>query len=287
MIRRFLEITLMGRAIKIFLAHASEDKSRVQLLHKQLISKSFQPWLDEIDLLPGQQWRLEIPKVIRESDIFLACLSKASVQKQGYIQREFRLALDTYAERPPGKTFLIPVKLDACEIPRLQMPELGVDLADFQWLELQRDDGFDRLVKAIKSVIDVYHPPGTEPDRQLPFISCKLEVSPKYPKTYRWKALADVLVELHNPKAIGDVYLIHSGAALQSLRHTETLRRSPQALDQKRAATKKFIEHYRDQVLDGKSFKIRPRRGEYLTVYSSVYDRFLDEFARQQGQQDS
>lgn len=48
----------MGRAIQIFLAHASEDKSRVRLLHEQLASKGFKPWLDEIDLLPGQQWRV-------------------------------------------------------------------------------------------------------------------------------------------------------------------------------------------------------------------------------------
>lgn len=276
----------MGRAIQIFLAPASEDKSRVRLLHKQLAFKGFKPWLDEIDLLPGQQWRVEIPKAIRESDVFLACLSKTSVQKQGYIQREFRLALDTYSERPPGKIFFIPVKLDGCEIPRLQIPGLGLDLADFQWLELWRDDGFDRLIKAIESVIDVYHPPGTEKDRQLHFTPCKFEISPKYSKTYRWKTLADVLVELHNTKAIGDVYLIPSGAAPQRLRHTETLRNSPRAQDQKRAATEQFIEQYRDQVIDGKSFRMRTRRGECTAVYSSAYDRFLDEFARHQSQQD-
>src|ERR1700758_1314875 len=134
-------------------------------------------------------------------DVFLACLSKTSVQKQGYIQKEFRLALDAYSERPPDKIFLIPVKLNECEIPRLQIPEIGINLADFQWLDLWRDDGFDRLVKAIESVIDVYHPPGTEKDRQLPFSRCEFEVSPRYSKTYRWKTLADVLVELHNTKA--------------------------------------------------------------------------------------
>ncbi|MEH2305164.1 toll/interleukin-1 receptor domain-containing protein, partial [Nostoc sp.] len=109
--------------MKIFLAHASEDKPLVRNLHSRLLSHGFKPWLDELDILPGQTWRTAIPRAIRESDIFIACLSQRSVQKQGYIQREFRLALETYAEKPPETIYLIPLKFDNCEIPDLSGAE--------------------------------------------------------------------------------------------------------------------------------------------------------------------
>ncbi|MFM6896284.1 MAG: toll/interleukin-1 receptor domain-containing protein, partial [Microcystis panniformis] len=81
--------------IQIFLAHASEDKPAVLALHERLKQAGYKPWLDKKDLIPGQIWRDEIPKAIKASQIFLACLSAKSANKQGYIQRELRIALDT------------------------------------------------------------------------------------------------------------------------------------------------------------------------------------------------
>lgn len=121
----------MTAKTRIFVAHASEDKGLVRDLYSKLVNRGFKPWLDEIDLLPGQNWQIEIPKAIRESDIFIACLSRLSVRKQGYVQREFRSALSTYAEKPPGSIYLIPLKLDDCEIPDFQLPQLGISCVIF------------------------------------------------------------------------------------------------------------------------------------------------------------
>jgi hypothetical protein len=134
---------------KIFLAHAVEDKPRVREIYSALQRRGLDPWLDEIDLVPGQNWQLEIQKAIRESGVFVACLSRLSVSKQGYVQREFRIALNVYAEKPPGSIYLIPLKIDDCEVPELQLPQLGINLRDIQWLDYWRTDGFERLVKAI------------------------------------------------------------------------------------------------------------------------------------------
>jgi hypothetical protein len=236
----------------------------------------------------GDPKQVEIPRAISESDVFLACLSKAAALKQGYIQKEFRLALVAYSERPPGKVFLIPVKLDDCEIPRIQMPELGIDLADFQWVELWRHDGFARLVKAIGTVVDVFHPPGTEKHRQQPLTPCRFEISPKYAKMRRWTTLADVLVDLHEPGIRGAAYLIPSGVAPQSMRHTELLRNAGELLERKRAATLRFILQSRDCEIEGKWFRMRKRSGEeVIAVYSLSYDLCLDEFARNNASSDN
>jgi hypothetical protein len=56
-------------AAKIFLAHASQDKPQVRKLYADLKKHGFEPWLDEINLVPGQNWKVEIPKVIRQEPV--------------------------------------------------------------------------------------------------------------------------------------------------------------------------------------------------------------------------
>ena len=142
--------TTESQAIRIFLAHAKEDKDAVIGLYDRLKQQGYQPWLDEKDLLPGQNWGDEIPKAIRESDIFIACLSKLSVAKQSYVQREFRMALNELADKPPGTIYLIPLRLDDCQIPELRQNEYGINFQDYHWLDYFEPDGFERLVKALK-----------------------------------------------------------------------------------------------------------------------------------------
>jgi TIR domain len=83
------------KPIQIFLCHASEDKIAVMAIYDRLKGLGYQPWLDQHELLPGQRWRVEIPKAIRASDYILIFLSKTSVAKRGYVQAEFKLTLNS------------------------------------------------------------------------------------------------------------------------------------------------------------------------------------------------
>jgi hypothetical protein len=112
----FAEIPM--NAPKIFLSYASEDKDVVTRVHAELVKFGFQPWLDKIDLQPGENWRASISKAIRTSDYVMVFLSKASVSKRGFVQKEFRIALDVLRECPEADIFLIPVKIDDCDVPR-------------------------------------------------------------------------------------------------------------------------------------------------------------------------
>ncbi|WP_375327975.1 SUMF1/EgtB/PvdO family nonheme iron enzyme [Microcystis sp. BLCC-F210] len=135
--------------IQIFLAHASEDKPAVLALYNRLKQAGYKPWLDKKDLIAGQIWRDEIPKAIKASQIFLACLSGKSANKQGYIQRELRIALDTLGEMLPGTIFFIPMRLEECEIPDLRLAEVGLNLRDIHRLDYWEEDGFEQLERAI------------------------------------------------------------------------------------------------------------------------------------------
>jgi len=139
----------VGKKLKIFLAHAKEDKEQVYNLYLKLQKAGFEPWLDEEELLPGQVWKDEIQKAIMDSDFIIACLSKISVAKNGYVQKEYRTALDLYAERPPGDIYLIPARLDDCKVPDLKLGT--ATLRDFQWVDLFIEpEGFEKILKSIK-----------------------------------------------------------------------------------------------------------------------------------------
>jgi hypothetical protein len=102
---------------RIFLCYAKEDKPRVKELYHQPKAAGYHPWLDEEDLLPGQDWELEVRHAIRGSDFFLACLSEKSVDKRGYVQKELKLGLDELDRMPEGNIYLIPVRLERCQVP--------------------------------------------------------------------------------------------------------------------------------------------------------------------------
>src|SRR5262245_55574275 len=104
-------------ALKVFLCHSSDDKVPVRDLYRRLTEDGFDPWLDEEDLLPGQEWEDEIPNAVQQSDIVLVCLSPRSITKKGYVQKEIRFALDIADEQPHGTIFIIPLKLEDCDVP--------------------------------------------------------------------------------------------------------------------------------------------------------------------------
>ena len=88
------------RSLRVFLCHASEDKAKVREIYQRLQTDGIDVWLDEEKLLPGQEWRHEIPKAVRDSDIILVCLSNKSTTKEGYVQKEITFALDIAEEKP-------------------------------------------------------------------------------------------------------------------------------------------------------------------------------------------
>ena len=143
----------MTEKTRIFLAHAREDKEQVRKLYADLKDQGFEPWLDEEDFLGGQIWKIEFPKAINSARIFLACLASRSIEKVGYVQNEFRQALAQYANHPPESIFLIPVRLDDCEIPNLEIPDRGMSLRDFHWIDLWEARGFERLTRSLRNAI--------------------------------------------------------------------------------------------------------------------------------------
>jgi TIR domain len=127
---------------RIFLCHASDDTAHVrEVYHRLRAIDGFEPWLGEEDLLPGQEWEREIPRALQTSDFILIFLSRTSVAKRGYVQREMKMALDVWEELPEGTIHTIPVRLDDCDVPK--------PFRRYHYTNLFDPRGFDRLTRAI------------------------------------------------------------------------------------------------------------------------------------------
>ena len=103
--------------IRIFLSYAREDYAAVKKLYERLKAAGYQPWMDKVDLLKGDDFTTAIPKIIRETDFFIVCLSTRSVVKRSFVQREIKLALDLFQDKLASDLFIFPVRLEECETP--------------------------------------------------------------------------------------------------------------------------------------------------------------------------
>jgi len=110
---------MTSRPLRVFLCHSNNDKPAVRELYQKLRAEPWiQPWLDEEELFPGMDWNMEIEKAIEETDVIMVCLSNNSITKEGYVQREIRIALDYADYKPEGTLFIIPVRLEECTPPK-------------------------------------------------------------------------------------------------------------------------------------------------------------------------
>jgi hypothetical protein len=129
--------------LRVFLCHSSLDKPSVRSIYRRLERDGFTPWLDEEDLLPGQDWDRAIQDAIRKSDAVVVCLSTDSTNRRGYLQKEIQMVLDVADEQPEGHIFLIPARLEECDVPaRLQR---------WQWVDLFTDQGYQKLRRALSA----------------------------------------------------------------------------------------------------------------------------------------
>lgn len=70
-------------------------------------------------------------------------LSSSSVDKEGYVQKEIRVAIDASDEKPENAIFLIPVKIQECNSP--------YSLRKYHCINLFEPSGFGSLLRAMSS----------------------------------------------------------------------------------------------------------------------------------------
>jgi len=108
----------------VFMCYAKEDEERVAALERIFVANRILVWRSASSLSPGDDWRPKIRNAIQnESMVFLACFSSRSIaRKSSHQNDELLLAIDELRSRRPDDPWLIPVRLDDCQIPQ---PDIG------------------------------------------------------------------------------------------------------------------------------------------------------------------
>ena len=129
----------------VFLTYAHSDKNAVRKLYHRLTRNDIPTWLDEKELLPGQNWKREIRRTILRSDVVIICLSQRFNKQGGYRHEELKIALAKARSFPEDEIFLIPVRLEPCDVPD--------SLRQWQYVDLFEADGFNKLVSFLKGYL--------------------------------------------------------------------------------------------------------------------------------------
>lgn len=129
-------------AVKIFLCYAGPDRSVVRSLYQRLHDGGFDPWMDKESLLPGQDSKDEIERAVESANFFVACLSR-NFQERTYAHREIKLALEVLETMPEGRIYLIPARLEECQVERR--------LARRQWVDLFEPGGYEQFTRTSRS----------------------------------------------------------------------------------------------------------------------------------------
>jgi hypothetical protein len=127
---------------QVFLTYAHSDKKAVHKIYHRLLKNQIKTWLDEKELVPGQDWKHEIRQAILRSKIIIVCLSRQFNKQGGFRHEELQIALEKARSFPDGEIFIIPARLEKCDLPD--------PLRQWQCVDLFEADGFRKLVIALK-----------------------------------------------------------------------------------------------------------------------------------------
>ncbi len=133
--------------LEVFLCYSPNDSVIASELYHQLsILEWVNVWMDKENLLGGQSKETEIEKAIRNADAVIICISKSWTTKQASIHREIRVVLDFALNMPEGEIFIIPLRLEDCDLPlRLQ------HLEAVNYFEKNRNDAYKRLLTSLQA----------------------------------------------------------------------------------------------------------------------------------------
>lgn len=127
-----------------FISYAREDLTIASKLYEDLRALGAEPWMDQKNLLGGQNWRVAIRKAVRQSSHFVAVLSSNSISKRGFVQKELREAISILEEFPPDEIFVIPLRLENVE-------PTHEALKNLHWIDLfpSYEAGLQELAKSL------------------------------------------------------------------------------------------------------------------------------------------
>lgn len=109
-----------GDGTGVFISHSSVDKFAARWMGVELAQDGYRTWLDEWRICVGESIPTAISDGIQECEFLVILLSKHAVES-GWVEREWQAAY--WHEVTSGRTRVLPVLLEDCQIPTLLLPK--------------------------------------------------------------------------------------------------------------------------------------------------------------------
>ncbi|MGD2089970.1 MAG: TIR domain-containing protein [Candidatus Aminicenantes bacterium] len=132
----------------VFISYSSEDFKHVLEVRKKLEEAGLTVWMGAQSLVGGEKWGKELVGFICQADVFVACISSTWVDREILAYKEVSVACELEKKLPKEVSFIIPVRLEECNIPR--------ELENRQQVDLHVVPGIETLLKAIRGILGNY-----------------------------------------------------------------------------------------------------------------------------------
>lgn len=129
-------------SLKVFISYASEDRDKALAYYDLIRNEGATPWIDVKQILPGQNWEAEIDRALNDAGVVILLLSKSSVNKRGFVQREAHDAIEKLRYKLPDDIYVIPLLLEPCDVPRYISEKL-------QYIDLNTPDAWEKVKSSI------------------------------------------------------------------------------------------------------------------------------------------
>lgn len=142
-----------------FISYVREDSAKVDELEAALEAAGIDVWRDTKNLLPGDEWKLQIKSAIRSGSLaFIACFSSNSVAREtSYQNEELVLAVEEFRLRPPGLQWMFPVRFDEVALPAYDLGA-GRDLNSLNRTDLFGDGHSVQLIRLVTAISRITSP---------------------------------------------------------------------------------------------------------------------------------
>ena len=131
--------------MKVFISYVNEDRELARRLSRSLEGAGFEVWLDENNILPGDNWAEKVSLALKESQAMVVLISPASVDSK-WVRHEIEFALGAKEYR--GR--LVPVFVGPPEsIPQDRVPWILRRLKGIQMTDQAEEESLREIAQVL------------------------------------------------------------------------------------------------------------------------------------------
>jgi hypothetical protein len=132
----------------VFISYCNKDFKHVLEVRKRLEEAGLTVRMEAHSIMGGEEWRKELVGFICKADVFVACISSTWVDREIFAYKEVNVACELEEKLPKEVSFIIPARLEECNIPQ--------ELENRQQVDLHVVPGIETLLKAIQGILENY-----------------------------------------------------------------------------------------------------------------------------------